>query len=284
MSAADLGRLVTLAALWGAAFLFLRVGAPEFGAFGTSFTRVGIGGLALLAWFRFTGESIGWRRHWRAYAIIGAVNVALPFSFFAFAAQHIDSGLSAILNACAPLFGAVTGALWLGERITLRRAAGLALGVLGVTLVARGGTQAVGAMALVAIGACLAATLCYGITGVVMKRFARGVPSRGVAAGSQLAAAVVLAPFAFANLPAAVPSALAIANVVALALLSSAVAFLLYFRLIADLGPTRALTVTFLIPVFGVAFGALFLAEALAPVALAGGVLVVIGTAFVLKG
>ena len=223
------------------------------------------------------------------------MNVALPFSFFAFAAQHIDSGLSAILNACAPLFGAVTGALWLGERITLRRAAGLALGVLGVTLEhPLGVADTVRAcravfvdgrlLALVAIGACLAATLCYGITGVVMKRFARGVPSRGVAAGSQLAAAVVLAPFAFANLPAAVPSALAIANVVALALLSSAVAFLLYFRLIADLGPTRALTVTFLIPVFGVAFGALFLAEALAPVALAGGVLVVIGTAFVLKG
>lgn len=284
MSTADIGRLVVLAAIWGASFLFLRVGAPEFGAFLTSFLRVGIAGLALALWFRLSGQSMQWRAHRRAYLVIGAINGALPFTFYAFAALHIDSGLSAILNAAAPLFGVVFGALWLGERITAQRALGLALGIAGVALVARGGTGGDGPLFGWAVAACLGATVCYALTGVYLKRFAQGLPARGIAAGSQLAAAAMLAPFALANLPGALPSLTASASILMLSLLCSAVAFLLYFRLITDLGPARALTVTFLIPAFGVLWGALLLGEALGPASLAGGVLVVLGTVFVLKG
>lgn len=283
MSRSDAGRLLALAAIWGASFLFLRVGTPEYGAFLTSFLRVGVAGIALALWFRLGGEAIEWRRHWRAYCVIGAINGALPFTFYAFAALHIESGLSALLNAAAPLFGVLFGALWLDERVTLRRALGVALGIVGVALVARGGTGASGPLFGWAVAACLAATLCYALTGVYLRRFGRGVPARGVAAGSQLAAAAMLAPFALATLPAAVPSLTATASILALSLLCSAVAFLLYFRLIADIGPTRALTVTFLIPVFGVLWGALLLGEALGLATLAGGALVVLGTVFVLR-
>jgi len=283
MKTADYLRLVALAAIWGASFMFTRVVAPSLGAIWTAELRVLLGGVALLAWFGLAGLDAGLRRHWRYYLAVGTVNSAIPFALYAYAAIHLPASLLAIVNATAPMFGILFGALSGTERVTLRKLAGLALGAAGVALVARPEGLQAGAAFYAPIAAALGACAGYGLTGVLVRRWGQGVPSRGVAAGQQLAAAAVLAPLLLlAPLPAP-PSALVVGNVLAVALLASAVAFLIYFRLIADVGATRALTVTFLIPPFGVLWGWLFLGEALPAGMLGGGVLIVAGTVLVTR-
>jgi drug/metabolite transporter (DMT)-like permease len=282
VNGADYARLVLLAALWGGAFVFLRVAAPVLGPAWTAECRVLLGGLALLAWLRLTGFDPGLRRHARFYLLIGTVSIAAPFALYSYAAMHAPASLLSIVNATAPIFGLAWSALFRDERVTLRKAAGLALGIVGVALIVRppdGGVAAqVGPLA-----AALAACCCYGVTGVLLKRFSSGASPRGMAAGNQLAAALVLLPLLPFFPPLAAPTPVVIANVLALALLASGVAFLLYFRLIADVGATRALTVTYLIPLFGVLWGWIFLGETLPATALAGGALILAGTVLVTR-
>ena len=284
MRPADYGRLLALAAIWGAAFIFMRVAAPALGAIWTAESRVLLGGLALLAWFRFTGFDPELRRHAHFHFLVGAVNIALPFSLYSFAAIHAPASLLAIVNATAPMFGLAWSAAFGDELVTARKLTGLVLGAAGVALIVRPDAGAAGPQFDWAVAAALGACCAYGVTGVLMKRFARGASARGMAAGNQLAAALVLVPLLPFTLPAAAPSALIVANVLGLALLASALAFLLYFQLIADVGATRALTVTYLIPLFGVLWGALFLGESLPASALAGGALILAGTVFVTRG
>ncbi len=283
MTAPDTARLVLLAAIWGGAFPFMRVAAPVFGPVWTAELRVLLGGLALLAWLRFTGVDAGLRRHARFYLIVGAIGIALPFALYSFAAMHAPASLLSILNATAPMFGLAWGALFGDERVSLRRLLGLAAGLAGVALVAAPAGPVADARFFWAVAAALGACCAYGVVGVLIKRFARGATPRGMAAGNQLAAALVLLPLLPLVPAAAAPTALAVANLLGLALLASAVAFPLYFRLIADLGATRALTVTYLIPLFGVLWGWLFLGETLPASAFAGGALILAGTALVTR-
>ena len=284
MRPADTARLVALAAIWGGSFIFMRVAAPVLGAAWTAELRVLLGGLALLAWFRIAGFDAGLRAHWRSYLAVGAIGIAAPFALYAFAAMHAPASLLAIVNATAPIFGLAWAALFRDERVTARKATGLALGVAGVALIARPAGLAASPLFGWAVAAALGACCLYGVVGVLIRRFAAGVSPRGMAAGNQLAAAVVLIPLLPFVPPLAAPSALVIANVVALAVLASGVAFILYFRLIADVGATRALTVTYLIPLFGIFWGWLFLGETLPAAALGGGVLILGGTVLVTRG
>jgi drug/metabolite transporter (DMT)-like permease len=283
MKTADYARLLLLAALWGGAFIFLRIAAPVLGAPWTAEIRVLLGGLALLAWYRLTGADIGLRRHARAYLVLGAAIIALPFLLYAFAAAYAPASLLAIVNATSPMFGIVWSAAFGDERLTARRLAGLILGAAGVALIVGPVQVRADASFHWAVAAALAAACAYGATGVLMKRVGTGVSPHGMAAGNQLAAAMVLLPLLPFAPPQAFPSALVLASVLALALLASGVAFVLYFRLISDVGATRALTVTYLIPLFGVFWGWSFLGEALPASALAGGILILAGTVLVTR-
>jgi drug/metabolite transporter (DMT)-like permease len=281
--AADYGRLVALAAIWGAAFIFMRVAAPALGPAWTAELRVLIGGLALLAWFRAVGFDPGLRAHWRFYLVIGTVGIAAPFVLYSFASMHAPASLLSITNSTAPIFGLGWAALVGDERVTARKATGLLLGVAGVALIAQPSGAATQPLFGWAVAAALGACCLYGAVGVLIKRFAGSASPRGMAAGNQLAAAVVLIPLLPFLPPLATPTPLVIANLLGLALLASGVAFLLYFRLIADIGATRALTVTYLIPLFGILWGWLFLGEALPAAALAGGALILAGTVLVTR-
>lgn len=283
MSGADFARLVALGAIWGASFIFQRVAAPVLGALWTSELRVLLAGLALVAWFRVVKFDPQWRVHWKAYAAVGLVNSALPFSFYGYAAIHAPAGLLALLNASAPLFGALFGLALLGERLTLARVAGLACGLGGVALVARPDLSMVSPAFGWAVAASLAACACYGFNGVVMRKLAHGAPARGIAVGSQLFAALWIAPLLPFVPAVATPTPLVIAAVATLAILCSAIAYLLYFRLIADIGNTGALTVTYLVPIFGVLWGWLLLDEAVTLIAVAGGVLILAGVLLVTR-
>jgi len=283
MRAQDLVRLLSLAALWGGSFAFIRVAVPALGPIWLAESRVVLAFAALFALALIRRSVPSLAAHWRAYLAIGLVNSALPFALFSFAEQTISASNAAILNATSPFFGAIVAAGWLREPLGARRLTGMALGLAGVVLLVGWQAEPLSSSMLVAALACLAAALCYGVASVYAKVRMTGIPSFAIAVYSQLGAAIVLAPaLPFVPPPAAL-SPLVAANMLALALASTAIAYLLYFRLIADVGPARALTVTFLIPLFGVLWGVLFLQEPLAVNMLAGCALILAGTWLALR-
>ena len=281
MKSADLFRLFALAAIWGASFLFFRVAAPALGPLVTAELRALLGGLALFIWYRATGMNLEFREHWRAYLVIGTLNSALPFCLFAFASVHLSASYAVILNASAPLWGALFSAAWLGERLTVRKVSGLLAGIVGVALVMGFGVPGRIGMLGWASAACLVATMCYSLAGIYMRKYRRPLKAQGLATGSLLGAALVILPWVPLAPVRTEPTLMVVLSVLALALLCSTVAFVLYFRLIADVGPTRALTVTFLMPAFGMLWGALLLDERITWVMLAGCGLILAGTALV---
>src|SRR6266850_771644 len=279
MNAADAARLVTLAAIWGASFLFMRIAAPAIGPVATADVRMLIAGAALAAYYAFTGFDAQWRRWWHYYLFIGALNSAAPFLLYGYAALDLSVGLMAVVNATSPMWGALLSALVLRERLSPGRIGGLVLGVIGVAVVS--GAEA--STRWLAILAALAAAFCYGLTGVVLRRWGREATARGMAVGTQLMGGVLLVPL-LALAPPAWPSAQVALAMLALGLVCGALAYVLYFRLIADIGATGALTVTYLIPIFGVLWGTLFLGEALGAAMIAGALVVIAGTVLVLRG
>jgi len=281
--AQDVARLICLAALWGGSFAFIRVAVPALGPIWLAECRVALAFAALFAVALVRRDLPPFAAHWRTYVAVGTINSALPFALFSFAELFISASNAAILNATSPFFGAIVAASWLREPLGARRLTGMALGLAGVVLLVGWQADPLSATVMVAALACLAAALCYGVASVCAKVRMAGIPSFAVAIYSQLGAAIVLAPaLPFVPPPGALTPLVA-ANVLALALASTAIAYLLYFRLIADVGPARALTVTFLIPLFGVLWGVLFLGEPVAIGMLSGGALILAGTWLALR-
>ena len=275
----DIAELLALAALWGAAFLFMRVAVPAFGPLALAFLRVFGAALVLVPLLAVRGELATVRRHWGTIAVVGFVNSALPFLCFAYAAQTLNAGVSAIFNSATPLFAAIVAWLWLGDRMTPLRVVGLAIGFAGVLWIGWDKAGFGPGGSATAIGACLLATMSYGIAPSLTKRRLSGVPPLAVAAGSQVAAALFLAVPSALAWPAQAPSAQAWLMVALLAFFGTGLAYLLYFRLIANAGPANAVAVTYLIPIFAVVWGGVFLGERLTLPLVAGCAVIFIGTA-----
>ena len=288
MSPTLIAEFCLLAALWGASFMFMRLGAAEFGALPTAGLRVGLAAMFLLPVFLVRGVRADFRRRARPILLVGLLNSALPFAFFSFAVLHINTGLTAILNATVPLSGALVAWLWLKDRPGGSRALGLAIGFLGVTLLVLGksGVAPVGSLAggntaisLLAMGACLLATLCYGVAASFTKRHLAGAHPLATAAGSQLGATLGLALPTLWLWPTQGVSSTAWLAVAAVALFCTAVAYILFFHIIEQAGPSKALTVTFLVPVFALIYGVWFLDESITGWTLLCGAVIIVGTA-----
>jgi drug/metabolite transporter (DMT)-like permease len=275
----DVVELVALAALWGGSFLFMRIAAPAFGPVALAFVRVAGAALFLVPLLALRGELGALGTHWRTIAVVGAMNSALPFLCFSYAALSITAGLSAILNSATPLFAATLAWLWLGERMTALRIVGLVVGFAGVVWIGWDKADFKPGGSAWAIGACLLATMSYAIAPNLTKRRLGGVPPLAVAAGSQLAAAVLLALPAALRWPDAAPTPTAWLAAALLALLRTTIAYILYFRLIANVGPTNAVAVTFLIPPFAILWGGVFLGEELSAAVVVGCAVIFLGTA-----
>jgi drug/metabolite transporter (DMT)-like permease len=276
----DLLELISLAALWGASFLFMRLGAAEFGPVALSFVRV-VGATALLLpLLAYQGQVSALRRHWPAIFVVGVTNSALPFLCFSFAALTINAGLSAVFNAATPLFGALIAWLWLKDKLTPPRIAGLFIGFAGVLWLVwdRAAFHPGAGGSGWAVLACLGATVLYGFSASFTKRYLTGVPPMAVAAGSQLSALIFLAVPAWHWWPQQMPSAQSWLFALVLAVACTGLAYLLFFRLIAHVGPANAISVTFLIPVFAVVWGGIFLAEKVSIVMALGCLVILLGT------
>lgn len=283
MRPSDTARLITLAAIWSLSFIFMRVVAPPLGPVWTAALRVLIGGGALITWLALSGRDAKLREHWRAYLVIGVVNSALPFFLFAHAALTLPASYMAILNAMVPLFAVLLGAMWLDEPLTGGRIVGIASGIAGVAVVTGAGAIDMDMKAWIAVAACLGATLCYAVSAVGIKLRGGALSPYAIAAWSQMFAGLALLPPAAMFPPPGPWTPIVIACLLALALLCSAVAYLLYYRLIGDIGPTRTSTLTFLLPAFGIVWGAVLLDETITVTMLAGAALIVGGTAAVLR-
>jgi drug/metabolite transporter (DMT)-like permease len=270
MTPIDLALLLGLATLWGGSYFFIRVAVPVFGPAALVALRVVIGGLLLWTVARATGRRLEIRPHLPRLAILGLLNAALPYMLISIAELHLTASFAAILGATVPLFAAAFGARMLGERLSTARLGGLVMGVAGVAVIVGWGPMTLDVTTLLAVLAMLAASASYAGAGIYAKLRLRGVPTLTLALGQQIGA------FAWLAVPGAlfplrsVPSLAAIGALVALGALSTGVAYLLYFRLIERVGPTKTTTVTYLIPIVGMLGGALVLHEPLTAGMLAG--------------
>jgi len=281
MRPADLAQLLILAALWGGSFIFIRIAVPVLGPVVLVTIRVLVAGTALFVYARITRRSLELRARWRQYLILGALNSAIPFVLISTAELRLPASLAAILNATSPLFGAIIAAIWIQDPLTRRKLTGLALGLLGVSVLVGRSPLALSPAVALAAGASLLGAAFYGLASVYTKAKVSGAQPVGLATGSQFAAGLLLLPFVPFAAPAGPISGAALASVLALALLCTALAYLLYFRLIVDVGPASALTVTFLVPIFGTLWAALFLGEPVTTSMLVGCGVILAGTALV---
>lgn len=272
-----------LAAIWGSSFLFMRLATVEFGALPTAALRVGIASLVLLPWLLWRGQARAMLPQWKPIFAVGMLNSGVPFALYAFALHAITTGLSSILNATVPLFGALVAWVWLGERPGRWRAAGLVIGFAGVALLswdkASFKPQSDGSAPGWAVLACLGATLCYALAASFTRRHLTGLPPLVTATGSQIGATLGLALPAAATWPAHTPGLQAWLALLAVGVLCTALAYVLFFRLIDTAGPTRALTVTYLVPMFAIGYGVALLGEPVAWSMLAGALVIMLGTA-----
>ena len=280
MSALSVFHLFSLAAIWGGSFLFMRIAAPVLGSAWLVEFRVGLAALFLtmVAWF--LKKPVSFRRHYKHFLILGLFNSALPFWFFSYAAQTLTASLLSILNATAPIWGGLIMSLWYREKLTYKAILGMALGVLGVSILVGFDGVITQQGSLLSVFAAIGAAFSYGIA-TTYTRSAVSVDAFNNAYGSMWAATLWIIPLLAFYPIQGEPDLTIVSSVIALGVVCSGIAYLLYFRLVADIGAAPTLTVTFLIPMFGVMWGALLLDEPVGWHTLAGSLVVITGTALV---
>lgn len=278
----DLVELLLLAVLWGAAYLFMRAAVPAFGPAPMVDLRLGIAALMLLPLLWLRGGLGALRRRWRPLIVLGALYTATPFMLLAWAAMSLTAGQAAILNATSPLFAAIIAHFAAGDRMTTMRAAGLVTGFAGVVVLVWGKVSFAAGGIGPGVVAVLIASSLWGFGGnYTRKRFADTDPV-ATSVGSLLAASIILAPLAVLTWPAEPPGPRAWAEVAFLGVASTGIGFLMYFRLLRNIGPVRAMSVTFLNPVVAMVSGVLYLGEAITLQMLAGCAVILLGTALTL--
>ncbi|MEJ6122828.1 DMT family transporter [Vibrio sp. 2-Bac 85] len=280
MPVASVLRLILLASIWGGSFLFMRLTANSLGPAMLVEGRVLAAALFLLLMSLYLGRKLQFISYIKHFFIIGAFNSAFPFLMFAYAAQTLNASTLAIINSTAPLFGAVIASLWQRERLPLKAGLGLLVGMLGVSVLVGQQAMALGEQGLLAIAACLLAALMYGFSANYTKVAPAVAPFEN-AHGSMWASVIIvlpLLPFIPIRDPITLPISL---SVLVLGVICTGIAYLLYFKLVKDDGPASALSVTFLVPLFGILWGRLFLGEAIGLNTLLGAILVITGTVLV---
>jgi drug/metabolite transporter (DMT)-like permease len=270
--------LLLLAAVWGASFLFMRIAVPQFGPLPLMALRCAIGAAVLVPLLVWRGGFGVLRKRPLAFGVVGLLNSALPFVLFGFATLTLSAGFSALLNATTPLWAAMVAYAWLGDAPSRRQLAGLAIGFCGVLVLMAGRGEIAPGGGLLAVLAALAATLSYGLAAGHARRYMTGTPPLALAAGSQIAATAVLAVPAALAWPERMPDAGAWLAALALGAACTGLAYVLYFRLLTRAGAPTATAVTYLVPVFAVLWGGIFLGERPTPAMLAGGAVIFAGT------
>lgn len=270
--------LLLLAALWGASFLFMRIGVPEFGPFAFMTVRITTAALVLLPLVLLSKAQLSViKTNKKHLFIVGLTNTAIPFVLFGYAALNLSAGMSSVLNATTPMLAAIVAFLWLRQKLQTSAVIGLAVGFFGVLVLTLDNAPSGQSNDPLAILAIIGATTCYGIAASYTKLHLNGVKAVTITAGSLTAASLALIPFGILFWPQAQPSLVAWSAVTVLGIICTAFALILYFRLLEQTGPAKAVSVTYLIPVFGIVWGIIFLGERFSITMLFGAILILTG-------
>jgi drug/metabolite transporter (DMT)-like permease len=277
----DLGSLLFLGAVWGAAFLFLRVASPEVGPVWAAEVRLAIGAAILLV---VAGRStLGYARgRFGTFLLVGALFSAIPFTLIAFATLTLDAGFTSLLNAATPLFTAAITVAFMGQRISARVAAGLAVGVVAVIVLVGWSPLEPGMTTLLAVAAGLGAPASYAVAGNLVRARLSDVPPLELATGMLTGGALVALPVAILSGTPGTPNLDAVVSLIAVGTLSTALAWPIFFRVLRHTTPTAASTVTFIVPAFALTWGALLLAEPVGASLVAGFGLILVSLMLVL--
>ncbi len=278
MKPLDILELFALGALWGTSFLFMRIAAPEFGPVSLVSLRVTIAALFLLPILLLTASLAPVRARAGNVLVMGFFNSAFPFTVFTYATLFLTAGYTAVLNSTAPLFTALVAFAWVGERLSRTGLVGLLLGLVGVVVLVWDKLQMDISTAGLAIAAGLVGAFSYGVAGNFARIRLAGLGSLELATGSQIAASLLLLPLAVAFWPAEMPSLRAWLAVLALGIPCTGIAYILFFRLLVRLGPAKAVTVTYIVPISAMIAGSLVLDEVVTGRMLAGCGLILVGT------
>jgi drug/metabolite transporter (DMT)-like permease len=278
MRVLDIFELLLLSALWGGSFLFLRIAAPVLGPVWLIEARVLLAGLVLLLITARLGLLNEIRSNAKKILIVGCINSAIPFVLFAFASTQLPAGFTSILNSTTPLFGTIVASVWLKEKLTPNAIAGFALGFAGVIILVGWKSFSLTSSFISAVGAAMIASFLYAVAAPYTRKYLQGVTSIALATGSLLSAAIILMPLLPFTVPVQAPTTTVLLAVIALSLLSTAFSYILYFRLINNIGSTKTLTVTYLIPISAMLWGTVVLKEDITPSMVLGCILILLGT------
>ena len=282
MNPRTISYLLLLGMIWGSSFLFQRITVPAVGAGVTAAGRIVLAAVVLVAILAATRRSLEWRSRWRDYFVVGLIGSGLPFICFAFAAHSLPAGYSAVLNATVPLFTVII--IWTaGTRPSVSKLAGVFVGVLGVITLARFGTVELNWMTVGGFVGTLAASVLYAFNARMVKERFAGADPMVVAAGSMVGASIPLLPWGIYSIPAQWPSPGVLLALLALGVVCTGVAYALFYRLIQDAGSERAVTVTFLVPIFAQAWGTMFIGEPITWASALGCLLVLFAVALIFE-
>ncbi len=269
--------LLFLAAVWGGSFLFTRISSPELGPILLVVLRCGIAALVLMPIIVKQKLFAQLTSNWRKLTLMAAFNTAIPFVLFAYAMLSLSAGIGSVLNATAPFFAAIVSYFWLKEKTSKLGVLGLILGFAGVFVLIQDNLVIGEANLTLPTLAALGATTCYAIAANYTKVYMHNVKPLVLATGSQIYSALMLLPICIFFLPSEMPSRDAIWSTIVLAVACTGLAYIIFFRILSEAGPTKAISVTYLIPVFGILWGYLFLEEAIT-------LNVLLGSGFILLG
>jgi drug/metabolite transporter (DMT)-like permease len=279
MKLSDIIDLVALSAVWGASFLFMRIAAPEFGPLVLVEVRVVIAALFLLPIFLLRANISELTVHWKKLAILSVLNSAAPFFLLTYATLSITGGFAGILNATAPIFAAMVAWIWLSDRLGASQIVGLVIGFVGVLVLVWNKVTLAFDGTTVAILAGIVAAIFYAVGGNYTKKYMGQLNSLAIATGTMIAAAIILLPIAVYLWPSEPVSIRSWIAAIIMGIASTGIAYILYFRLIRNVGPAKAITVTYLIPAFAMFWGAIFIDEKVTPIMIVGCVIIFFGTA-----
>ena len=283
VSLRDISELIFLSAIWGSSFLFLRLTSPVFGPIFLIEMRVLSGLAVLLPLVLFLGKLAEFQKHWKMIAAVSLMNMAIPFCFFAFSAVYIGAGLLSIINATVPIFSACVAYVVYQERLSRSSLLGLLIGFLGVVVLMFNPGESFGSSGWLAILSSLFACLLYGAAINLTVNNLQGITGLTITAGGLFVSSAVLLPFAFWARPEVFPVGNIWWSVFALGIVCTGFGFVMFYRLIDRIGAGRAIMTTYLIPVFSILWGNIFLGESVTLIMVVGCILVLLGVGLTTK-